>query len=254
MSEHPTHVLVVGATGSIGRHVVTTLQRHGLGVRALVRDQRRGRSLLPEVELVEGDLERPDTLGSVVEGVDGVIFTHGSDRGGTAERVDYGGVRNVLRALGGRRPRIALMTSIYVTRAEGAYADLVGWKRRSELLVRASGAPYTIVRPGWFDHTSPGDDRLVLEQGDTGDGGIGRAQLAEVLVRSLLTDTAVGRTFELFAAEGAAPSDWDGVFAGLSADTPGALSGARDTGVPDPDREPETVRADIAELLSRADG
>jgi hypothetical protein len=38
--------------------------------------------------------------------------------------------------------------------------------------------------------------RVVFEQGDTGDGGIGRDQLAEVLVHSLLTDAAIGRTFE----------------------------------------------------------
>ena len=45
----------------------------------------------------------------------------------------------------------------------------------------------------------------MFEQGDTGNGGIGRDQLADVLVRSLLTDTAVGRTFELFAEAGTGP-------------------------------------------------
>jgi uncharacterized protein YbjT (DUF2867 family) len=50
--------------------------------------------------------------------------------------------------------------------------QLLDWKRRSVRLVRASGAPYTIVRPGWFDHVAPGDGRLVFEQGDTGNGGI----------------------------------------------------------------------------------
>jgi uncharacterized protein YbjT (DUF2867 family) len=69
------------------------------------------------------------------------------------------------------------MTSIGVSR-RGAYGgstgQLLDWKRRSERLVRASGAPSTIVRPGWFDAVGPGDDRLVLEQTDTGNGAIGR--------------------------------------------------------------------------------
>jgi uncharacterized protein YbjT (DUF2867 family) len=119
------------------------------------------------VEVVKGDLTRPDTLKAAVDGVDAIVFTHGSDGGGKAgaESVDYGGVRNVLAALGGRPVRIALMTAIGVTNREGDYnrrTEAHDWKRRGERLVRASGLPYTIVRPGWFDDnfgTSPGRTR-----------------------------------------------------------------------------------------------
>jgi nucleoside-diphosphate-sugar epimerase len=74
----PSRVLVVGATGSIGRHVVATASRHGLAVRALARDVDRARNLLPDVEVVSGDLEDPDSLTAAVRDVDGVVFTHGS--------------------------------------------------------------------------------------------------------------------------------------------------------------------------------
>lgn len=94
------------------------------------------------------------------------MFTHG----GSGQRVDYGGVRNVLAAFRGELPRIVLMTSIGVTQSGGAYRDLLEWKRRSERLLRASGARYTIVRPGWFDNVSAGQDALALEQGDTEPG------------------------------------------------------------------------------------
>ena len=249
MSQQFERVLVVGATGSIGRRVVATLGRHGLPARALVRDLARGRSLLPGGELVRGDLELPPTLAAAVEGVDAVVFTHG----GSGERVDYGGVRNVLAAFPGALPRIALMTSIGVTQSGGGYRELLEWKRRSERLVRASGAPYTIVRPGWFDNTSPGQDALVLEQGDTETGmrGIGRDQLAEVLVRSLITDTALGRTFELFADRGPAPSDWTRLFAPLNADTPGSLDGAGDRTGPALSGEPAVLQRDVAALHGR---
>lgn len=251
MSEQFEHVLVVGATGSIGRRVVAALGRHGLPARALVRDLARGRSLLPGVELVRGNLEQPGTLAAAVEGVDAVVFTHG---GGKSERVDYGGVRNVLAAFPGALPRIALMTSIGVTQSGGGYRELLEWKRRSERLVRASGAPYTIVRPGWFDNTSPGDDALALQQGDTETGmrGISRDQLAEVLVRALITDAAVGTTFELFADRGPAPADWPGLFAPLAVDTPGDLDGAADRTGPELSREPAVVQRDVAALRARA--
>jgi len=254
MTERPTRMLVVGATGSIGRRVVATAQRQDLRVTALVRNVARAERTLPGVDLVTGDLEQPATLAAAVRDVDAIVFTHGGNGSPEqARHIDYGGVANVLHALDGRTPRIALMTSIGVSRrSSGSVGELLDWKRRSERLVRASGALYTVVRPGWFDHVGPGDDRLVLEQRDTGNGGIGRDQVAEVLVRSLLTDSAVGRTFELFAEAGAAPTDWDGVFAGLRPDVPGALDAAADPGtLPAVDDEPAPVQADLARLVAR---
>jgi uncharacterized protein YbjT (DUF2867 family) len=254
MNQAPARVLVVGATGGIGRRVVAAAQRHGLDVRALVRDVARAERVLPGVDVVGGDLEQPESLTAAVRDVDAIVFTHGGNGSpDEARRIDYGGVANVLSALDGRTPRIALMTSIGVSRqGRGGAGELLDWKRRSERLVRASGAPYTIVRPGWFDHVSPRDERLVFEQGDAGNGGIGRDQLADVLVRSLLTDTAVGRTFELFAEAGLAPSDWDGLFAGVRPDRPGSLDSVADPAtLPAVAEEPAPVPADIARLTSR---
>jgi uncharacterized protein YbjT (DUF2867 family) len=251
MNDRPAHVLVVGATGSIGRLVVAAAQRHGLHVTGLVRDPAKADRLLPGAELVRGDLEQPDSLAEALAGVDAVVFTHGGNGSpDQARRIDYGGVAAVLHALDGRQPRMALMTSIGVSRqGRGSVGELLDWKRRSERLVRASGAPYTIVRPGWFDSVGPGDDRLVLAQGDTGNGGIGRDQVAEVLVRSLLTDSAVCRTFELFAEPGPAPTDWAGLFLPLTPDTVGELDGAGDPDtLPTLGGEPENVRADLSRL------
>jgi uncharacterized protein YbjT (DUF2867 family) len=238
-------VLVVGSTGSIGRDVVAAATTAGLQPRALTRDVSRARRTFGEnVDIAEGDLTNAGTLTDAVREVDAVVFTHGS--GGAYETVDYGAVANVLEALGDRRPRIVLMTSIGVTHDSGGYRDLLNWKRRSERLVRASGAEYTIVRPSWFDHVSRGDDRLVLEQGDTGDGGIGRKQLAETIVQSLLSRSAVNKTFELFATAGEAPASWDGLFARLDADTD--LNGAHDRDTLPLAREPQHLRTDIDRL------
>ncbi|MEU2735175.1 SDR family oxidoreductase [Streptomyces sp. NPDC007095] len=236
-------VLVVGGTGSIGRAAVAVAHEAGLTPRALVRDVGRAQRMLPTgTDLVVGDLTRAETLTDAVRDVDAIIFTHGSNAG-DHEGVDYGAVANTFHALGSRRPRIALMSSIYVTRQGQGYGPVIDWKRRAEWLVRSSGSPYTIVRPGWFDRVGPGDGRLTLEQGDTGDGGVGRDQLATVLVRALLTDTAIGKTFELFAHGGPAPSDWSALFAPLDADA--GLDGVHDrTRVP-MSAEPVRIQQDV---------
>jgi uncharacterized protein YbjT (DUF2867 family) len=171
MTEAPLTVLVVGATGSIGRLLVEEALGQGHVVRALVRTECKARQVNSRAQVVVGDVTRPDTLGDVVDGIDAIVFTLGSDGLGkaAAETVDYGGVRNVLAALSSKNVRIALMTSIGVTDRVGSYnrtTEAHDWKRRSERLVRASGMPYTIVRPGWFDYNAKDQHWLVLLQGD----------------------------------------------------------------------------------------
>lgn len=255
-SDRPTTVLVVGATGSIGTLVVAQALADGYRVRALVRDRDRAAASLPAgAELVEADLTRTTTLGGAVEGVDAVVFTHGSHGGpGQAERVDYGAVRNILQALGGRPARIALMTAIGVTDREGAYNRSTGvhdWKRRSERLVRASGRPYTVVRPGWFDYNTPRQLRLVMLQGDTrhagdsSDGVISRRQIAQVLVTALSSPAAQGKTFELVAEDGPAPTDLEPLFSALRDDDPHVLDAVLDTPNMPLDDEPAQVREDL---------
>ena len=209
-----------------------------------------------EAQVVRGDVTRPDTLSGAVEGVDAIVFTLGSDGAGKvgAENVDYGGVRNILGALGSRKARIALMTSIGVTNRTGAYnraTEAHDWKRRSERLVRASGLPYTIVRPGWFDYNGSGEHQLVFLQGDTrqagdpSDGGVARRQIADVLVRSLASSHALRKTFELIATTGPAPEDFDALFGPLDRDLQGALDGVHDMANMPLVDEPRRVRDDL---------
>jgi uncharacterized protein YbjT (DUF2867 family) len=255
------HVLVVGATGSIGRLVVDEAIRQGHSVRALARDPSKARKLRPEAQVVVGDVTRPQTLSSAVDDVDAIVFTLGSNGGGKAgaKGVDYGGVRNVLTALGSRKARIALMTAIGVTNRTGSYnrsTEAHDWKRRSERLVRASGLAYTIVRPGWFDYNGPDEHRLVLLQGDRrqagdpSDGAVARRQIAEVLVHSLTSKHALRKTFELIAAAGPAPVDFDALFTPLDADRPDALDAVHDMGNMPLENEPQRVRDDLSAALA----
>jgi uncharacterized protein YbjT (DUF2867 family) len=257
MNEPRPTVLVVGATGSIGRYVVASAVEHGFAVRALVRDAHRGEPFPPDVDVAVGDLTRAETLSRAVAGVDAIVFTQGTyGDPAAAEAVDYGGVRNVLAALQGRKARIALMTAIGTTDRKGSH----DWKRRAERLVRASGLPYTIVRPAWFDYNEPDQLRLVMLQGDKplagnpSDGAIARRQIAEVLVRSLSSKAALRKTFELHSERGSEQQDFDPVFAALEADAVSALDGARDRPNMPVDEEPARIVADTERVKVRFQG
>ncbi len=214
-------VLVVGATGSVGRHAVAEAVRQGWETRALVRNPSRAGKLDAGAHLVVGELTRAETLKDAVEGINAVIFTQGSSYGdaAAAEAVDYGAVKNVLRA---------------------------------------SGNDYTIVRPGWFDYNDAGQLEITLLQGDTrhagspADGVIARHQITRVLVESLSSEAAKRLSFELAAEHGPAQADLEPVFAALDKDPAGSVDGVRDQRNQPSDVEPEQVLQDLAAVAARA--
>lgn len=149
------------------------------------------------------------------------------------------------------------MTAIGVTDRAGGYNQSTqahDWKRRSERLVRASGHPYTIVRPGWFDDNTPDQHQLIFLQGDTrhagnsSDGVVARRQIAQVVINSLTSAAAVATTVELVAEHGPAQTDLDPLFAQLDKDLHGSLDGVRDAANMPVDLEPERVLDDLRQL------
>lgn len=254
-------ILVIGATGGVGRRVVRQAVAAGLRTRALVRSAERGARLLPAgTELVVGEATRGADMARALEDVDGVILTHGSHGApGEAEAVDYGIVHLLVEAaLGtGRSVRVTLMTALGVTVHDSPHdrsTGLATWKRRSERLLRASGLPYTIVRPGWFDYEAQDEHRLVVRQGDAyregspGDGAISREQLARVLLATQTMDGAEGLTLELVAERGSEQDDLESLFTGLRPDRPGAMDGVLDPGTLPLCGEPERVIEDLRRL------
>ena len=121
--------------------------------------------------------------------------------------------------------------------------------------MRASGLPYVIVRPGWFDMAGS-SRRLVLLQGDrrrTGtprDGAGARQQIAAVLVAGLSAGGAPGRTFELVAEPGAEHPP-AALLADVDPDQPGSLDGVHDEANMPMSAEPEQVTADLDHIRDR---
>ncbi|QMW65378.1 SDR family oxidoreductase [Mumia sp. ZJ1417] len=249
-----TTVLCLGGTGSVGRLVVAELTRAGGTARVLTRDPRRARSIAdPAVEIAGGDFSDVASVAAALTDVEAVVMTHGAPYGsGDYEAVDYGAVRTLVEALGDRTARVALMTSIGVTGTGTGddAADLLRWKRRGERLLRASGLPYTIVRPGWFGTGTGDEERVDLRQGDlTEYGPVRRRHVAETLVHALRTPAATGRTVEVFSVDGPPLDDWEAAFASTDPDplpsTASAFNGAHDRATLPLDQEPAGVLADL---------
>ncbi|QQO21420.1 SDR family oxidoreductase [Bradyrhizobium diazoefficiens] len=74
-------ILVTGAAGLNGSAVIREFSRNGVPVRALVRGRSKAGALaeLPYVELVEGDMARPETLDRVLDGIDRALMISSSN-------------------------------------------------------------------------------------------------------------------------------------------------------------------------------
>jgi uncharacterized protein YbjT (DUF2867 family) len=131
-------ILVTGATGNVGREVVAALAARGAPVRAVVRDRARPR-LPSEVEVVQGDLELPESLAPALKSVRAVFLLGGwGDMRGLARRISQAGVEHVV-----------LLTSRWVI---GGRADnpVTSMWLDCEAAVRESGVAWTILHPSGY--------------------------------------------------------------------------------------------------------
>lgn len=216
-------VLVTGATGRTGRLIVDRLLERRIPVHALVRDPAKGATLPPGAQRFTGDVLRPETLAEPLANAGAVIVATcaGTELTNSAELVDFFGTRNLIeQATAAGVGLIVYVSSIYATRPDH-YLDAdpasLGWKARGEEVVRRSGLDYCIVRAGWLTDDR-GGDRLELSQGDTAEGHLARADLADVCVRVLGLGQARGKTFEVIAAHGQDGADLEAAIAALPRD------------------------------------
>jgi uncharacterized protein YbjT (DUF2867 family) len=143
-------VFLTGATGFVGRHMLTRLLSEGHAVRALVRDpQKANLAEHAKVELVAGDVVEGAGLDQGMQGCDavvhlvGIIVAKGSN---TFERVHHLGTRNLVEAAKRTGIRRFVQMSALGVRADGvAPYQTTKWKAEEE--VRRSGIPFCILRP-----------------------------------------------------------------------------------------------------------
>jgi uncharacterized protein YbjT (DUF2867 family) len=227
-------VLVTGATGGTGRLVVRRLLEHGQKVRALVRDQDRAREVIGQgVEIIEGDVTRPDSLGPAMDSVGHIVYTAGVTSRTAGEAIVkatvYDGVLNTIEVarVAGFQGRFVLMGAMGTMKGSPVSFGLnlvkgntLKWRRLAEEALRLSGLDYSIVHAGILADAAPRSHGIVLGQPPRRMWPwtrISRADAAEVLVQTLRHAEARNTTFD--ALWGGSSRSWNELFAGLRGDT-----------------------------------
>jgi uncharacterized protein YbjT (DUF2867 family) len=147
-------ILVTGAGGFVGGHVVHELRGRDLPVRCLVRAPRKAARLEAwGCELAEGDMTDPASLERAVKGVDTVVHLV-AVRQGPAElfqRVMVDGTRSLLAAA--EQAGVGRFVHMSALGTTAATKDAVPYYRAkwdSEQLVGASAIPSVIFRPSFI--------------------------------------------------------------------------------------------------------
>jgi uncharacterized protein YbjT (DUF2867 family) len=131
-------ILVTGATGNVGGALAAQLAARGDGVRAVVRDPARVK-LPAGVEVVQGDLDLPESLTPALKGARAVFLLGGwGDMAELLRRIERAHVEHVM-----------LLTSRCVVGGRPDNPVTRMWLD-SESAVRDSGVPWTVLRPSGY--------------------------------------------------------------------------------------------------------
>jgi uncharacterized protein YbjT (DUF2867 family) len=201
-------VVVAGATGGTGRLVVKHLMAEGYEVRAMVRSLEKGTRVLgDDIAMVRADVTEPSTLPSLLAGADFVISAIGaSGKGGgkaSPKAVDYGGsVALIDASKSAGIKKFIMVTSGGVTWRTHPInwfsGDVLKWKHKAELYLRASGLTHVIVRPNGGLNDEPGNsNKITFTQKDSFSWSISREDVAMVCVKALAHKEADNKTFEI---------------------------------------------------------
>jgi uncharacterized protein YbjT (DUF2867 family) len=190
-------ILVTGATGTVGRQVVTQLSEREAQVRAVTRDPAPA-GLPAGVAVVKADLADPASLVPHLAGVDSVFlvwpFTAPERAGGLGARVVEVLARHASRI-------VYLSAEAAAGRPDSFWADM-------ERLIEGSGAEFTFLRPTgfaantlmWADQIR-GDGVVRWPYGAAARSLIHEHDIAAVAVRALTEERHAGQRYLLTGPE-----------------------------------------------------
>jgi uncharacterized protein YbjT (DUF2867 family) len=198
----PTY-LVVGGTGTVGRHVVRQLLGARQDVRVLARDVAKATELLgSDAEIVAGDLSQPETLARAFKGVSKVFILAAPGPDLVAQE---GEAFDAAKAAGVSQ---VVYLSNFGAGTIGPPHSLWGAHGTGESRLRGLGVAWTILRPTRFMTDTPfpwawDQERGVVAEplGASKVTMIAPEDIAAVAVKILLTPGHEGQIYELTAAD-----------------------------------------------------
>jgi uncharacterized protein YbjT (DUF2867 family) len=202
-------ILVTGATGLNGTELVRRLSSRGVPVRALVRSPAKARAIssLPGVEIVEGDMSRPETLSAPLRGVERAMLISSSVpamlevQSNFIDAAAQAGVRHIVKLSG----VFAELDSAF--RFARIHAEI-------EKRLEASGIAFTHLRagefmPSYFRQVPSLVARatLALPMEDARIASIDIGDIAEVAATVLTTSGHEGKVYPITGPEALSMSE-----------------------------------------------
>jgi uncharacterized protein YbjT (DUF2867 family) len=187
-------ILVTGASGTIGRPLIDLLRAEGAEVRAVTRDA-RATGLPADVEVVEGDPSRPDTVASFLKGVTAVFLHPRAVGNGAGELLALARDRGVKRVVALSSMNVDDNLDSQPSRHQGDR------NKEAEDAAAASGLQWVSLRAGSFADNALRAWGAQIRAGDLvrfpyatfTEAPIHERDLAATGARALLTDDLVGR-------------------------------------------------------------
>src|SRR5262249_10660516 len=177
--------LVTGATGDVGGRVVERLLQRGHRPCVFVRDAEKARSRFGDrVDTFIGDLGAPASLRPALEGVDALFLVN------TGPEIP---ARDEAAAKAAKAAGVKHLVKLSSMDVEQGLA-IGAWHERGEAMIRASGIPFTFVRPTGFMSNLLAWTTSIRAEGivraSTGDGRrafIHSDDIADVATKALTT-------------------------------------------------------------------
>lgn len=194
-------ILVTGATGSNGTEIVKHLAARNVQVRAMVRDRNRAKEIaLPNVELVEADFDRPETLLVALTGVERAFLVTSS-----SERVEAQQIAFVEAAKQSSVQQIVYLSQLG-TDAKSP-ARFLRYHAAVEAALKSSDIAYTFLRPNLFMQGLLNFRSLIASQNKfyaaAGNAQVSIVDLRDIAEVAVAALTEVGHEGKIYALTGA---------------------------------------------------